>query len=165
LFIDEIKISALFNKIEKRNQLGYTLGASITDILIPYLTIGAEYTKVNPFVYNNLIPAQTYTSYGFNMGDWMGNNFDRTILYARYNPLSKLQLYGRVQKIRKGGNGTIYEQYVMQPQPDFLNNLQYNRVDWLLQIRYEWMNNLYLNGALQKFQNKNIYQLGISFGL
>ena len=68
----------------------------------------------------------------------MGNNFDRTILYARYNPLPKLQLYVRVQKIRKGGNGTIYEQYVMQPQPDFLNNLQYNRVDWVFQIRYEW---------------------------
>ena len=165
LFIDEIKVSALFNKIEKRNQLGYTLGASITDILIPYLTIGAEYTRVNPFVYNNLIPAQTYTSYGFSLGDWMGNNFDRTILYARYNPLPKLQLYGKIQKIRKGGNGSIYEQYVMQPQPAFLNNLQYNRADWLLQIRYEWINNLYLNSSLQKFQNKNIYQLGISFGL
>lgn len=165
LFIDEIKVSALFNQKEKRNQLGYTLGASITDVLISYLTIGTEYTRVNPFVYNNLIPAQTYTSYGFNLGDWMGNNFDRTILYARYNPLPKLQLYGRIQKIRKGGNGSIYEQYVMQPQPDFLNNPQYNRTDWLLQIRYEWINNLYLNGALQKFQNKNIYQLGISFGL
>jgi hypothetical protein len=165
LFIDEIKVSAIFNKKEKRNQLGYTLGASITDVFIPYLTIGTEYTRVNPFVYNNLIPTQTYASYGFNLGDWMGNNFDRTILYARYNPLPKLQLNGRVQKIRKGGNGTIYEQYVMQPQPDFLNNLQYNRADWLLQIRYEWMNNLYLNSSLQKFQNKNIYQLGISFGL
>ncbi len=165
LFIDEIKVSALFNQKEKRNQLGYTLGASITDFLIPYLTIGAEYTRVNPFVYNNLIPAQTYTSYGFNLGDWMGNNFDRTILYARYNPLPKLQLYGRIQKIRKGGNGTIYEQYVMQPQPDFLNNLQYYRADWLLQIRYEWINNLYLNSSLQKFQSKSIYQLGISFGL
>jgi hypothetical protein len=165
LFIDEIKVSALFNQKEKRNQLGYTLGASITDFLIPYLTIGAEYTRVNPFVYNNLIPAQTYTSYGFNLGDWMGNNFDRVILYTRYNPFPKLQLYGRIQKIRKGGNGTIYEQYVMQPQPDFLNNLQYYRADWLLQIRYEWINNLYLNSSLQKFQNKNIYQLGISFGL
>ena len=165
LFIDEIKVSALFNQKEKRNQLGYTLGASITDVLIPYLTIGTEYTRVNPFVYNNLIPAQTYTSYGFSLGDWMGNNFDRAIVYGRYNPLPKLQFYGRIEKIRKGGNGTIYEQYVMQPQPDFLNNLQYNRVDWLLQIRYEWINNLYLNGSVENFQNKNIYQLGISFGL
>ena len=34
LFIDEIKVSALFNQKEKRNQLGYTIGASITDLLI-----------------------------------------------------------------------------------------------------------------------------------
>ena len=165
LFIDEIKVSAIFNQKEKRNQLGYTLGASITDVFIPYLTIGTEYTRVNPFVYNNLIPAQTYNSYDFNLGDWMGNNFDRTILYARYNPLPKLQLYGRIQKIRKGGNGSIYEQYVMQPQPAFLNNVVYNRTDWLVQIKYEWINNLYLNSSVEKFQNKNVYQLGISFGL
>jgi hypothetical protein len=165
LFIDEIKVSAIFDKKDKRNQLGYTLGASITDFLIPYLTIGTEYTRVNPFVYNNLIPAQTYTSYDFYLGDWMGNNFDRTILYARYNPLPKLQLYGRIQKIRKGGNGSTYEQYVMQPQPAFLNNVVYNRTDWLLQVKYEWINNLYLNSSLEKFQNKNVYQLGISFGL
>ncbi len=165
LFIDEIKVSAVFNKIEKRNQLGFTIGASLTDVFIPYLTIGTEYTRVNPFVYNNLIPAQTYNSYGFNLGDWMGNNFDRDILYARYNPLPKLQLYGRIQKIRKGGRGSIYEQYVMQPQPVFLNNIQYNRTDWLLQVKYEWINNLYLNSSIEKFQNKNIYQFGISFGL
>ncbi len=165
LFIDEIKVSAVFNKIEKRNQLGYTLGVSITDAFIHYLTIGTEYTRVNPFVYNNLIPAQTYTSYGFNLGDWMGNNFDRSLFYARYNPLPKLQLYGRIQKIRKGANGSIYEQYVMQPQPAFLNNIQFNRTDWLLQVKYEWINNLYLNSSIEKFQNKNVYQLGISFGL
>ena len=95
----------------------------------------------------------------------MGNNFDRAIIYARYNPMARLQLYARMQQIRKGGNGTIYEQYVMQPQPAFLNNLQYNRSDWLLQIKYECINNLYLKSSVEKFQKKNIYQLGISFGL
>jgi hypothetical protein len=52
-----------------------------------------------------------------------------------------------------------------KPEPSFLNNIQYNRTDWLLQIRYEWINNLYLNSSVEKFQNKNIYELGISFGL
>lgn len=165
LFIDEIKVSALFNQKEKRNQLGYTIGASITDVFVPYLTIGTEYTRVNPFVYNNLMPAQTYTSNNFSLGDWMGNNFDRAIIYARYNPMAKLQLYTRMQQIRKGGSGTIYEQYVMQPQPAFLNNLQYNRMDWLIQLRYEWINNLYLNTSIERRLNKNTYQFGISFGL
>ena len=35
LFIDEIKVSAMLNKKESRNQIGFNLGGSITDIFIP----------------------------------------------------------------------------------------------------------------------------------
>jgi hypothetical protein len=63
LFIDEIKVSAILDKKEKRNQLGYTIGGSITDLFVTYLNIGVEYTRVNPFVYSNLIPAQFNTNY------------------------------------------------------------------------------------------------------
>jgi hypothetical protein len=88
LFIDEIKVSAMLNKKESRNQLGFNLGGSITDVFIPYLTLGAEYTRVNPFVYSNLIPAQNYTSYNYSLGDWMGNNFDKAIIYAKFSILN-----------------------------------------------------------------------------
>jgi len=165
LFIDEISLANISNPQKSRNQIGFQLGASVTDLLIPYLTLQAEYTRINPFVYANLNPAQTFTSNYQVLGDWMGNNFDRAVLFAKYNPLPKLQLYGRVQKIRKGANGSIYEQYVMQPQPSFLNNLQYNRTDWLVQLRYEWINNLYFNTSIERRLNKNNYQFGISFGL
>ena len=174
LFIDEIKVSALFNKRESRNQLGFNLGGTITDVFIPYLTLGAEYTKVNPFVYSNLIPAQTYTSYNYNLGDWMGNNFDKAILYAKYTPLAKLKLVARYQKVRKGGPGSIYEQYTAQPQPTFLFDYIKNRSDIFLQARYEYINNIYLTSSLTLMQTKlangnvvkdNTYQLGISVGL
>jgi hypothetical protein len=174
LFIDEIKVSGLFNKTESRNQLGFNLGASITDIFIPYLTIGAEYTRVNPFVYSNLIPAQTYTSYNYSLGDWMGNNFDRAIIFAKYTPIAKLKLVARFQKIRKGGPGTIYEQYTAQPQPSFLFDYIKTRSDVFLQARYEYINNIYLTSSLTlmqaKLANGNVvkdktYQLAISVGL
>ena len=174
LFIDEIKVSALFNKTESRNQLGFNLGGSITDVLIPYLSLGAEYTRVNPFVYSNLIPAQTYSSYNYNLGDWMGNNFDRAIVFAKYSPMAKLKLVARFQKIRKGGAGTIYEQYAVQPQPVFLFDYIKTRTDVFLQARYEYINNIYLSTSLTLMQIKlangnvvkdNTYQLGISVGL
>jgi hypothetical protein len=174
LFIDEIKVSAMFNKTERRNQLGYNLGGSITDVFIPYLSLGAEYTRVNPFVYSNLIPAQTYTSYNYSLGDWMGNNFDRAIIFAKYTPIAKLKLVARYQKIRKGGAGTIYEQYTAQPQPAFLFNYIKTRSDIFLQARYEYINNIYLTSSLTNMQTKlangnlvkdNTYQLGISVGL
>ena len=174
LFIDEIKISSLFNKTESRNQLGFNLGGSITDIFIPYLSLGAEYTRVNPFVYSNLIPTQTYTNYNYSLGDWMGNNFDRTILFAKYTPIAKLKLEARYQKIRKGGPGTIYQQYVVQPQAVFLFDYIKTRSDIFLQARYEYINNIYLTSSLTLMQTKlangniikdNTYQLGISVGL
>jgi hypothetical protein len=163
----------MFNKTESRNQLGYNLGGSITDVLIPYLSLGAEYTRVNPFVYSNLIPAQTYTSYNYNLGDWMGNNFDRSIIFAKYTPIAKLKLVARYQKIRKGGGGTIYEQYTAQPLPSFLFDYIKNRSDIFFQVRYEYINNIYLTSSLTLMQTKlpnetlvkdNTYQLGISFG-
>jgi hypothetical protein len=174
LFIDEIRVSSLFNKTERRNQLGFNVGGSITDIFIPYLTLGAEYTRVNPFVYSNLIPAQNYTSYNYSLGDWMGNNFDKAILFTKYTPIAKLKLVARFQKIRKGGSGTIYEQYAVQPQPTFLFDYIKTRSDLFLQARYEYINNIYLTSSLTLMQTKlaygnvvkdNTYQLGISVGL
>jgi hypothetical protein len=174
LFIDEIKVSSMFNKTKSRNQLAYNLGGSITDVFIPYLSLGAEYTRVNPFVYSNLIPAQTYSSYNYSLGDWMGNNFEKAILFAKYTPVSKLKLVARYQKIRKGGIGTIYEQYAVQPQPTFLFNYTKTRSDIFLQARYEYINNIYLSSSLTLMQIKlangnlvkeNTYQLGISVGL
>ena len=104
----------------------------------------------------------------------MGNNFDKAILFAKYTPMAKLKLVARYQKIRKGGDGTIYEQYTAQPQPSFLFDYIKTRSDVFLQGRYELINNIYLNTSLTLMQTKlangtsikdNIYQLGISVGL
>jgi hypothetical protein len=174
LFIDEIKVSAILNKTDSRNQLGFNLGGSITDIFLPYLTLGVEYTRVNPFVYSNLVPAQNYTNYNYSLGDWMGNNFDRAILFAKYTPISKLKLVGRYQKIRKGGSGTIYDQYNAQPQPTFLFDYIKTSSDIFLQARYEIINNVYIAGSLNlknsklennKIINDNTIQLSLNIGL
>ncbi len=174
LFIDEIKVSAIFDKVKRRNQLGFTIGGSVTDVFIHYLTMGAEYTRVNPFVYSNLIPAQFYTQFDYNLGDWMGNNFDRASIFAKYTPLPKLRMYLKFEKIRKGGTGTIYQQYLVQPQQPFLFNYQYSRQNLFGQIIYEYIHNLYLNASVLIIQNKynnganlkeSTFKLGISFGL
>ena len=174
VFIDEIRLTEVFNKSKSRNQLGYTIGGSVTDLFIPYLTVGAEYTRVNPFVYNNLIPAQRYRQYDYSLGDWMGSNMDRQLFFIKYTPIPKLKLYARFQSIRKGGPGTVWEQYAAEPQPSFLFGLEKTRKDFYLQANYEVINNLYIKGAYQHInekytngyqQSNNLIQLGISFGL
>jgi hypothetical protein len=174
LFIDEIRVSSIFNRTQSRNQLGYTIGGSVTDLFVPYLTLGAEYSRVNPFVYNNLIPAQTYTQYSSSMGDWMGNNFDRAILFAKFTPIPRLKTYLRYQYIRKGGPGTVDQQYNAQPQPPFLFDLQQKRSDLFLQASYEFVNNFIFFGNYQSVNRTlangtkskdNMMQIGFQFGL
>ncbi len=174
LFIDEIRVADIFNAAKARNQFGYTIGASVTDAIIPYLTIGGEYTRINPFVYSNLLPAQFYTQYNYSLGDWMGNNFDRTILFAKFTPIPKLKTYIRYQHIRKGGPGTIAQQYAAVPQPPFLFYYQQKRVDIFFQASYELINNFYLTGSYQHINQElasgikstnTTLQVGISYGL
>lgn len=175
LFIDEIRISSIFSKAKSRNQLGYTLGGSVTDVLIPYLTLGIEYTRVNPFVYNNLIPAQNYSSYNYSLGDWMGNNFDRITYTAQYTPVPRLKCLLSYQSSRKGGSGTLLQQYFQQPQPGFLFDLQNTQKTFSARITYELINSLRLNASyssvntdnritLQK-ASANTFNLGFSYGL
>lgn len=166
LFIDEIRIGTLFDKVKRRNQLGYTLGASVTDCFVPYLTAGVEYTRVNPFVYRNLIPAQDYSNHQYSLGDWMGNNFDRWIFSLRHTPLPRLKCQLRYQVIRKGGAGTLAEQYFLQPQPPFLFQQQPTRKELLINASYEWINGLRFTGWYSSWNDAGkSWSLGVAYGL
>jgi hypothetical protein len=174
MFIDELSVTKVFDKMKSRNQLGVLMGASVTDLFLPYLTLSTEYTRVNPFVYRNLIPAQEYIQYKQELGDWMGNNFDRIALMAKYSPIPKLKLDLRVQKIRKGGAGTLVQQYQAEPQPAFLFDYQKSRTDIFFNAQYEWINNLYFFAGYQHKTNKpanamlqsnRLVNIGVSWGL
>jgi hypothetical protein len=175
LFIDEIRLSSLFDKTNSRNQLGITTGGTTTDLIIPYLTFGLEYTRVNPFVYKNLIPAQDYSSFNYSLGDWMGNNFDRLSYTLKYTPFPRLNCLARFQTSRKGGAGTTEQQYFQQPQPSFLFNRVNSQEELLLKVSFEWINNLSLMGYMSNLTTKysqtgisvknNTLQIGFSYGL
>ena len=175
LFIDEIRMSEVFNKAKSRNQLGFNVGASITDLLIPYLTMGAEYTRINPFVYQNLIPAQTYTNQGYLMGDWIGQNADRVTAWLKYNPLPRLSTKIRLDYIRKGEDGKLEDQYYAEPQPKFLSTSIEIQKQLLLEAGYDLTNQIQIRGsfykqggvirpALQNASTPEEFRLGISYG-
>jgi hypothetical protein len=174
VFVDEIRASKIFNKRERRNQLGYTFGINRTDIFLHYLTAGIEYSRINPFVYSNLIPTQTYESHSYSLGDWMGNNADRLYLFAQYVPLPKLRIKLWYQTIRKGDKGTLDQQYNQMPQPKFLFKklFDYNETGFL--ARYEALNRLVISMKLNVINIKDVSSFssnskglcfGISYGL
>ncbi len=174
VFIDEIRASKVFNKTEKRNQLGYTLGINRTDIFLNDLTAGVEYSRINPFVYNNLIPQETYENQSFYLGDWMGNNADRWYVFAQYEPLPKLRIKLWYQKIRKGASGTLDQQYYQMPQPGFLFKKLFDYKETAFSVRYEFINRLVvfteLNGINIDYTNASStkdrsVRFGVSYGL
>ena len=174
IFIDEIRASKVFNKRERRNQFAYTFGINKTDLFIPYLTAGIEYSRVNPFVYNNLIPAETYESHSYSLGDWMGNNADRLYGFVQYVPLPKLRVRISHQNIRKGESGTLEQQYNQVPQPEFLFKKLFDYKETSLLARYEWINRLNLLFEVNKINinytnaystNEKAFRFGINYGL
>jgi hypothetical protein len=176
LFIDEIRTGSIFNKAKSRNQLGYTIGASRTDVGISYLTLGLEYTRINPFVYNNLIPAQTYTNQSYLLGDWMGQNADRLTAWATYNPMPRLTTTIQLNYIRKGRDGGLFDQYWAEPQPPFLSEGPVEtQKQLLIQANYELLNKLYIKTSYQRQAGvirpaeqpaavPNEFRLSVSFG-
>jgi len=175
LFIDEIRLGDAFNSSKSRNQIGFNFGGSVTDLFVPYLTLGAEYTRINPFTYQNLIPAQDYTSQKYALGDWMGANADRLMGYIKYTPVAKLKTTLYVQHTRKGDPGSLLDQYFAVPQPGFLSTVLRSDTQIQFKASYEWFNNLYVEGNVLWNTEKNILnqgnqklqqvQLNVRFGL
>jgi hypothetical protein len=174
LFVDEIRASKIFNKKERKNQLGYTLGVNKTDLFLHYLTAGIEYSRINPFVYNNLMPMQTYESNSYSIGDWMGSNADRLYLFAQYVPLPRLRIKLWNQTIRKGEKGTLDQQYNQIPQLHFLFKKLFDYKETGLSARYEAANRLFISMELNAIRikyngapvsvNKG-FHVGINYGL
>jgi hypothetical protein len=174
VFVDEITLSRVFSSTKHRNQLGYTLGISRTDLFAHYLTAGIEYARINPFVYNNLIPTQTYQSHEYNLGDWMGNNADRLYLFLQYTPVPRLKIKAWHQKIRKGAAGTLDQQYFQRPQPPFLFGKLYEYKETGATASYEWFNKMLLFFKITKSgyqptntaeQSTGSIKIGFSYGL
>lgn len=155
ILIDEFRPSAIFDPKRSRNQLAFNIGGSITNLpYLRYVTFNVDYTRLNPFVYQNLLPAQEYTNNGYFIGDWMGSNADRRVLETKYTPIPRLKISMRYEKIRKGARGSAEQQYFQQPQPEFLFGLEQKQWNTSARVVYEMVHNIYLYGQFQRSEVK-----------
>jgi hypothetical protein len=134
--------------VKQRNQFGFSLGASLTDLPVDNLTAVVEFTKIYPYVYSHFIPTQLYTNSSYIMGDWMGNNADRVYASLNYRFMRGFQGTIWAQYIRKGESGAPEGQY-SQPQPPFLFGLRTNYTYFGVDIKYEIIHELFVRAAFQ----------------
>ena len=158
LFIDEIRVSNIFNSTKSRNQIAYQIGASVTDIGLPYLTLTAELNKVYPFVYRNFLPAQNYSNSNYPLGDWMGTNADRIELIANYHPKPRLNLRAYYRMMAKGGAGSIEQQYFLTPSPIYGFDPQYKTNKFSFESSYELYSNVNILFGYSVYQMKPLLQ-------
>jgi hypothetical protein len=154
LFIDEITIEGLFNFQKQRNQFGFMLGGSLTDLPVENLTATLEFTRIYPFVYSHYIPTQLYTNSAYLLGDWMGNNADRIYASLNYRIIRGLQgtIWG--EYIRKGESGTVSDQYT-QPQSPFLFGLRTNYTYFGFDVKYEITHEFFARAKFQSMLTSN----------
>lgn len=175
IFIDEIRVAKMFSN-ENRNQLGYQIGFKKARFLNNInLTIGAEYARIKPFVYNNINPVLQYTHHNTSLGDWMGNNADRLLLFVQYTPLPKWHNSISYQYIRKGGPGTVAQQYLANPQPNFLFDPLFTQSSFKWESRYQLMPQTHLQliyylantkpAATNNSSTFSYFQLGFYMGM
>lgn len=154
LFIDEITISGLFDSYKRRNQLGLTVGASVSDLPIENLLLTLEYTRINPFAYVHFIQTTTYQSASYTLGHWMGHNADQLYASIEYRFIRglKAKLWG--QYIRKGSEGELRQQHI-QPQPSFLFGLRNNFSYFGGALQYEFLHELFAKLEFQSTKSSN----------
>ncbi|MEO8231818.1 MAG: capsule assembly Wzi family protein [Ignavibacteriota bacterium] len=162
LFIDELTLSGLFDSYKQRNQLGFTLGGSVTDLPIENLTTTIEYTKIYPFVYHHYIQTKDYRSDNYILGHWMGHNADQIYASLNYRFMRGLQATVFGQYIRKGEDGNVQQQYNIQPQPPFLFGLRKDYTYLGAEIKYEYTHELFAKLSFQT-TNSSIQQNDFSF--
>ncbi len=103
LFIDDLNTDDLFNSDKSHRQLGMTVGIHTYDKLIDNLEMIAEYTRINPWVYEHYYGTTDYRNNGYVLGDWIGQNADDLYFDASYRPIRQLQVGAFSEVYRKGG--------------------------------------------------------------
>ena len=118
VFIDELSLESLTDK-NKVSSIGFTLGGTISDPVLPGSVLNIEYSRLNPFVYMNSNDAHLYRNDNYQLGHWIGSNAD--IISIKYfqkiiRPVS-IEVSGWY--FRKGQTERPEQQYQL-PYPDFL---------------------------------------------
>ena len=148
LFIDELTIDGLFDPAKQRNQIGFTLGSSLTDLPLENLTLKLEYTKIYPYAYQHYVSTTTYESDSYVLGHWMNNNADQVYGSMQYRFFRGLEVLVYARYIRQGERADPTKQFD-QPQPPFLSGLRTNYTYLGAQVKYEFLHDLFARARYQ----------------
>ena len=148
LLIDVLEIRQILKGNWWTSWFAYTLGGKRTDLLIDNLSVVIEYTKINPWVYENRDEVSTYKHLNYTLGHWIGQNADEFSLQFDYQPLNKLNITLLANVVRKGGLDSLKYAYDNKTKLHFLYSPRRNETSLNLKIKYEYLHDLFIEGYI-----------------
>ena len=128
LFMDELSVSTLFSRDNIHNWWAWQIGLAVADVwgFVPDLDFGVEYTRAHPWVYHHRYLWNTYDTWAFEdndavvaypLGFWQGHNGDYVHADLSWRPRRNIKLTVWASQARRGGEGTVDEQYYPPAEP------------------------------------------------
>jgi len=106
-YIDVINLRDLLNGRFDNQWLAFTVGAKRFNLFIPNLDVSIEYSRVNPWNYENRNDLASYKHLGYQLGHWIGQNADQFRFQVNYSHIRGLRHFAYLEWVRKGVEGDI----------------------------------------------------------
>ncbi len=144
LFIDVINFRDLLNGEFDTQWIGFTVGSRKFNLFHDYLDLSVEYTRLNPWLYENRNELATYKHLGYQLGHWIGQNADLLRIQFDYTFMRGLRTKVFAEFVRKGEEEDIIKAYKLNEfEPvRFLNGRMRKDTRLGLHAEYEPMHDL-----------------------
>jgi len=92
VYADEVNFSRFLPSSEDKNPISYKVGANLSNFPIQNLSITGEFTRTNIINYKHSIPVLSWSSNGYNLGHYLGDNSQEIYFAVTYKPIRGLDL-------------------------------------------------------------------------
>ena len=140
LFADDISFSYFKDK-DLYNSFSYKLGFRLSDFPIRNLSLTAEYTLTNPYVYQHHTETQNYTSNSYNMGHYLRDNAEEYYFALKYIPIRGLAFEMAYSLARHGDDYSLNDPNINPHSDPILKNIIWQNRQLQCTARYEIVSN------------------------
>jgi hypothetical protein len=102
IFVDEVRLSTMFDAKKQRNAISYQAGLQTRPITKWNLKVYGNYTRTRPGVYGHYIPTTTYAHANYGLGNFLGENSDQILVGLQLRPIPKMRVILEYEQWRKG---------------------------------------------------------------
>lgn len=162
IFIDEFSVARLKASNKEKNPISYKLGFRLSNFPLANFSLTGEWTRNEILVYKHSIPALTWATNGFNLGNYLGDNSQEIYVALQYKPLRGLDInlsYSQAEHgneyayIRHGtwqGSKASVLDIISEP---FMKDKIWSNKTLSFDVKYEISPNIY---AILNIENSNI---------